>query len=317
MSAQAADLDGDGDLDALVASIGDDNVAWYANLDGHGHFGGQQLITAETDGPWSAVAADLDGDQDLDILVASYWDNMVSWYENTDGRGSYGTQRVITRDAQGAHSVCAEDLDGDGDLDVAVASYLDDKISWFANTDGTGSFGAEQVITAETNGPWSVIAADVNGDGFIDLLSASNEDGKIAWYMNTNGQGDFGPQQVIKQLGGAIAVEAADLDGDGDTDVLAAAYDSDAVVWFPNTDGQGQFGAQQVVANRVDGALSVDAADMDGDGDLDVIAAAYGGDRTTWYPNDGQGNYGPEKPIAATALAPPQCKRRIWMAMVT
>ena len=83
-------------------------------------------------------ATDLDGDDDVDVLSASYDDGKIAWYENTDGRGTFGLQQVITTQAAGAQSVYAADLDGDGDMDVLSASRVDDKIAWYENTDGRG-----------------------------------------------------------------------------------------------------------------------------------------------------------------------------------
>jgi hypothetical protein len=89
--------------------------------------------------------------------------------------------------ANGARSVYATDLDGDGDADVLSASQLDDKIAWYENLGG-GSFGAQQVITTSAYGARSVYATDLDGDGDADVLSASWLDDKIAWYENLNWQ---------------------------------------------------------------------------------------------------------------------------------
>jgi hypothetical protein len=197
-SVYAADLDADGDLDVLSASYDDGEIAWYAN-DGTGQFGSQQVITTEAVGAQSVYATDLDGDGDPDVLSASSgydWDNdvqvdWIAWYAN-DGTGQFGSQQVITTEAVGAQSVCAADLDGDGDPDVLSASsnydydfyvWIANEIAWYAN-DGTGQFGSRQVITAAAEGADYVYAADVDGDGDVDVLSASSGDNKIAWYEN-------------------------------------------------------------------------------------------------------------------------------------
>ena len=180
----AADLDGDGDKDVLSASAGDNKIARYKNTDGLGAFGPQQVITTATSGARSVYAADLDGDGDMDVLSASFGDNKVAWYENTDGQGSFGAQQVITTAADVAESAYAADLDGDSDLDVLSASFRDDKIAWYENSDGLGSFGAQQVITTAADEARSVYAADLDGDGDLDVLSASFRDDKIAWYRN-------------------------------------------------------------------------------------------------------------------------------------
>ncbi len=66
------------------------------------------------------------------------------------------------------------------------ASYFcnDNKIAWYENTDGNGTFGSQQIITTDVNNARSVYACDINGDGYNDVLSASFYDGKIAWYEN-------------------------------------------------------------------------------------------------------------------------------------
>ena len=155
-------------------------------------FASQRLITTSADGADSVFAADLDGDGDLDVLSASFSDAKIAWYENTDGLGAFGSQRVITTAADSAFTVFAADVDGDGDIDVLSASYSDDKIAWYENTDGLGTFGSQRVITTATDGAISVFAADLDGDGDADVLSASFFDDKIAWYQNEtdcNGNG--------------------------------------------------------------------------------------------------------------------------------
>jgi hypothetical protein len=102
-------------------------------------FPAQTTIAPAADVASSVFAADVDGDGDLDVLSASAADDKIAWYENTDGVGSFGNQQVISTAADSVISVFAADLDGDGDLDVLSASYYDDKIAWYENTDGAGS----------------------------------------------------------------------------------------------------------------------------------------------------------------------------------
>jgi hypothetical protein len=88
--------------------------------------------------------------------------------------------------ALGANSVFAVDVDGDGDMDVLSASaspYGDDKIAWYENN-GNENFTPHMITTSNSSGANSVYAVDVDGDGDIDVLSASGVDDKIAWYEN-------------------------------------------------------------------------------------------------------------------------------------
>ena len=302
----AVDLDGDGDLDVLSASWGDDKIAWYAN-DGTGRFGSQQIITSLTYLARSVYAADLDGDGDLDVLSASAGDDRIAWYAN-DGTGQFGSQQVITDGALRADFVCATDLDGDGDLDVLSLSKRSvfsqaDKIAWYAN-DGTGQFGPEQVITTFSNGAGSIHAVDLDGDADLDILSVSRggrgSPSTIAWHAN-DGTGQFGPEQVVTTLGyEASAVCAADLDSDGDLDVLSASLDDNKIAWYAN-DGAGQFGSRQVITTWADGAGSLYAADLDGDGSLDVISVSARDDKLAWCANNGTGLFEAQQVITTTA----------------
>jgi hypothetical protein len=94
------------------------------------------------------------------------------------------------------------------------------------------------VIATLINGATAVFAADVDGDGDSDVLSASFFDSWIAWYENLDGGGAFGPPRSISAVAaGAFSVWAGDLDGDGDTDALSAAQESDTIAWHENESG--------------------------------------------------------------------------------
>ena len=72
--------------------------------------------------------------------------NTIAWYQNLDGKGNFGKQIVVTTNAISANSVVAADINGDGFLDLASASYgtypsfTDSKIAWYQNLDGKGNF---------------------------------------------------------------------------------------------------------------------------------------------------------------------------------
>ncbi|MFN8349189.1 MAG: FG-GAP-like repeat-containing protein [Spirosomataceae bacterium] len=297
-SVYSADLDGDGDMDVLSASVNDDKVAWYEN-DGSGGFGPQIIISTSADFPTSVYAADLDGDGDLDVLSASLNDDKIAWYQN-NGSGGFTLQTLISTSADGANSVFAADLDGDGDMDVLSASLNDNKIAWYENN-GSGGFGVPILISqaGETKSAQSVYAADLDGDGDMDVLSASSIDNKIAWYQN-NGSGGFGLQNIISTAAaGAAFVSAADLDGDGDMDVLSASQNDNKVAWYENN-GSGGFGAQNIISTSAGGTASVHAADLDNDGDLDVLSASGQDNKVAWYENNGSGGFGPQTVISNT-----------------
>ena len=296
-SVYPADLDGDGDIDVLVASSEDSTVGWYENQ-GNRSFSTRHVIETNAEGAWSTYAADLDGDGDLDVLAASILDDTVAWYENQD-EGAFSTRNVLAADADGAISVHAADLDGDGDLDVLSASALDDTVGWYENR-GEGAFSTRNAIAADADGAISVHTADLDGDGDLDVLLASVFDDTVGWYEN-RGEGAFSTRNAIAaDADGAISVHAADLDGDGDPDVLAASQDDDTVGWYENR-GEGAFSTRNALATDADGAASVFAADLDGDGDLDVLSASYEDDTVGWYENQGGGAFSARVALATDA----------------
>jgi VCBS repeat protein/GEVED domain-containing protein len=244
-------------------------------------FGPRQILSDTWDvTPFSLQAGDFDDDGDEDLLAG--WSGKLAWYEN-DGRGGFLAQHVIRPTWSGSYSVCSADLDGDGDLDVLSASAYANRLDWYENTDG-GSYFAHHAITTAAGTPLSVFAVDLDADGDLDddgdldVLSASSNDDKIAWYENTGG-GIFGAQEVITaDADGARSVYAVDLDEDGDPDVLSIS--ANRIGWHENA-GDGSFSAHHTIATKANYS-SVHPADLDGDGDQDVIAGTrYDG--IVWY----------------------------------
>ena len=184
-SLKLVDIDGDGDNDILNSNSGSVIVSWYENLDGEGGFSLVKPIdtASPASSTLSVFGADMDGDIDIDVVVASAGDTAVSWYENLDGQGSFGNAQMISNSTATQILVHVEDLDNDGDNDVLAGSIEPDKIIWFAN-DGNGNFGPEQIITAAIIFPRDIKTADLDGDGDMDVLSVSQNDNKIAWYEN-------------------------------------------------------------------------------------------------------------------------------------
>ena len=226
----AADMDGDGDMDILSASILDDKIAWYEN-DGSQNFTDHEISTS-ADHAESVYAADMDGDGDMDALSASQSDDKIAWYEN-DGSQNF-TEYVISSYAEEALDVYAADVDGDGDMDVLSASNEDNTIAWYEN-DGNQIF-TKNIISTSALGVNTVYAADMDGDGDMDALSASFSDNKIAWYENDGSQ-NFTEHEISTSADGALYVYPADVDGDGDMDVLSASFFDDKIAWYEN---QGQ-----------------------------------------------------------------------------
>jgi hypothetical protein len=172
----------------------------------------------------------------------------------------------------------------------------------------------EHVIAASPHFPHDCAVGDIDGDGDVDVITCSptggtfpEHKGLIHWWERQPG-GSWVQHLVTEDFYGAKRVEVADVDRDGDLDILAAAYYGDEdyspygdrngrYAWFENLAGDGSSWAQHVVGEMFWGARSVDAGDLDGDGDIDIVGAAeltsgvweQDGD-ITWFENlDGAG----------------------------
>ncbi len=294
------DLDGDNKLDLLATEEVDSKVIWYKNLDGLGTFGAQNIITLNLEYTRYVTAADIDGDGDMDVLATSGSSDLVVWYENTDGLGTFGYQQIISDNLLLPLMVRAADIDGDGDLDVIIPSKADNKITWLENTDGQGTFGPQQIISNTTQIAAAVFLADMDGDGDMDVVSDRSINGFPCWYENLDGLGNFGPQQEITQnTTGSFYIIADDLDNDGDMDVIGMEFGGNTIAWYENTDGLGNFGSKQIITTDIYAPRLFVTADFDNDGDQDIVYNSQASlvEKVAWQANDGHGNFGPQQLI--------------------
>ncbi|NRD18782.1 T9SS type A sorting domain-containing protein [Winogradskyella eckloniae] len=299
------DITNNGHLDIIYSTTyagSGDSVKFVTNVNGEGSFASPSYISS-LNFATSIHAADLDGDNDLDIITANSLEDKVSWHRNEYNGFIYfdtDAEEIITETQNAPSSVFAEDIDGDGDLDVLVTSAYDDTVAWYENTDGLGNFGSKQIIFNNADGACYIESADVDGDGDMDLLVASNYDNVIRWFKNTDGLGTFVLGEVITTFVSYVyKATFADVDGDGDLDVLSVSSSDSKIAWYENTDGLGSFGAQQIISTELSFPKEIESADLDNDGDLDIIASygSYGGTVETaeivWIENlNGLGTFG-------------------------
>ena len=285
-----ADLNNDSLPDILTCHAqgsGNDKVTWHNNL-GNGNFSSEIIINDTLKIPRYFFPTDLDNDNDLDMVLTSWYTDSLIWQENL-GNGIFGPQQLISNTIDGPFGIYAGDLDGDGHIDIIAGAEQASSIEvYIKRTDG--SFDLNQTIAYAAVDVRGIYAADLDNDGQKDILSASRGDNKIAWYKNL-GNKEFSLQKVISDSEfGAWPVYAADLDNDVYEDVISGAW-SDTIAWHKNMQN-GSFDIPQ----NIQGAFGTNllmAKDINADGLIDIIGSIGGmGGSVHWAQNMGNGNFG-------------------------
>ena len=285
------DLDGDGDLDVVAASHRNNQISWYENLGGAPPTFATHIVTQDARGARAVLVADLNRDGKLDLYSASDSDNAVYWYENLGGRPPQFRRHVVSLSARYARSVYAADLDGDGDLDLMSASQDDGKVAWYENLGGSPIQWREHILEVGAYGVQHVHADDLDGDGDIDVVVAVEYDNTIRWYENLGGSPPQFQMHLVTNNAPAVhAVYTGDADQDGDVDIFAAIEGSNTVAWYENVGGTPPTFLEHIVVTNTLVAHGIYAADIDGDGDLDIISASRDDGKVAWYENLG-GHY--------------------------
>ena len=285
-SVAAADIDDDGRPD--IVSTSNNIVAWHRNLGGSPPSFASSVIDNSFQGGRWVTTGDLDGDGDIDVVAADRTTNRIVAYFNQlrqSGSVAFAAQ-VVTSDAMRVRDVNVADLDNDGDMDLYSATDGDNTIAWYENTDGSGRTFAKRIVTQSVDYPRSSFAADVDADGWLDLLSASAQDDSLTLFRQTS-RGVFSQQTLYSQADGAQFVYADDIDGDNDIDLLLSSELDNTIAWFANRLRAGRGFERFVVSNTAAGVHAAITADMDGDGDKDIVGAIEYADKIVWYENGG------------------------------
>ncbi len=261
-----------------------------------------------------ADVMDYDGDADKDVVIGDigvlpYTDKKVGnifLLRNQNGN-TFSKEKLMDGIGRIAETR-AIDIDGDNDLDIAVAAFGggdSGEIFWMENQ-GKNNYVKHSLL--DVTGALNITPWDMNNDGHMDFISLISQEHELFMVFINQGNKQFTHKVIARgphPMFGSTSMRLVDLDQDGDLDVLFTngdAYDTQqdlkpyhGVQWLENLNND-QFRFHDI--GRFYGAALALAGDMDKDGDLDVVASSFMNDwndpkrqSMVWFENDGKQNF--------------------------
>ena len=285
------------------------NLYWFKN-DGKGGFERRFIARDVPHGRLERhVIADVNRDGRPDVVSLDNFYGDLMWFENpgpaATGRGDLWMKHFITKGGMlGAEDLTVADFDGDGHIDVASAGWrLGNRYMWFRNPglSGAGADWTGSYIDGGFPVARSIFAGDINADGRSDLLATSDAASIVLWYENVAApKGQVEWRRNVIDLPGAppagqpVFGKLVDLNRDGRLDILMAfggwgTSKEGGVAWYENSgveDGRVQW-KKHLITDALPGGFEAVAADLDGDGDLDVVATGETPGQIAWFENPG------------------------------
>ena len=308
------DLDQDGLKDIVVCDAKRNQISWIQQ-DPKGTYH-EKNIGSQVRGPAHVTPCDIDKDGDLDLLVAK----MGMIFPNNDkigavvvlenkGGGQFINRVLIDKIAR-VTDIQPGDLDGDGDIDLAVGQfgYDDGEIRWMENK---GNWKFESHPLLNLSGTIHTPVRDMDGDGDLDIVALVSQEWEEVYVFENDGHGQFKTHLIYGSTNedfGSSGISVVDLDLDGDPDILYTNGDAfdyippgprpwHGVQWLENKGGL-KFEYHRI--GDFPGAYFANAVDVDKDGDLDIVVVSSfnkwddpRAQSMIWFENDGKMGFTP------------------------
>ena len=281
------DLSGNGLPDIVACDTGV-GICWFENL-GAGEFVRHTIHEQEDEWLERHQIADINGDGKPEIVGVDNWNGSVLWFEY-DGdpreRSSWSRHYVSEGGLIGAYDVTVADLTGNGLMDVAASSWRTGKqFAWFENC---GDAWVKRVIDDDLPETRTIHAVEIAGSGRMDLIGTASSAGQVMWYENLGGNPEemWWKHIIDPSAGRVIHGNLVDMDGDGGVDFVTAVGVSgktaeelavQQVVWYEHDgDPWASPWTKHVICERFPFGFEAIGVDIDGDGDMEVVATGGG-----------------------------------------
>jgi hypothetical protein len=249
-------------------------------------------IDPVADGGREVSLADIDDDGDLDVAAAIRDESRIVWYENIiPGPGDFWPVHDIG--PLGApRGVFSADIDADEHVDVVAGGMGANTVAWFEAPDDPSGTWTLHTVDDSLPGVKGVFAYDVDGDDDLDIVAAGRDAGDVVWYEHTD---PHDPESwtkfyIDRNLPGAVSVWVGDFMGDERPEVAVTAKFAGWVAVYQQPDMPGDPWTRTLIDTDLPEACPISAADFDGDGRTDIVAAGKAAGVVAWYRSPDEGS---------------------------
>jgi len=217
------------------------------------------------------ILEDINLDNKIDIIQVAQSLGMINYYQNNDinQATSNFTLIEVSNSSSQAEGVAVADFNNDNKSDILVSSQHDHTLEWFNNNGDNSNFSRNRIDFLPRQNYIENDIVDVDGDGFIDVLSVNYNStvGGSSWYKN-NGDNTF-TRHGLQINTAPVDITSSDFDNDGDIDILTV---SDFDIYLFTNDGNENFTSSLLHSNGIAGNLyTAKPIDVNNDNLLDIV----------------------------------------------